>query len=128
MGLVDKAKDAAKRAADAAQKGAGEARDKAQELGLKRKQNALAMWGSGPAYGMDANELLSWHKYGGGKELLTKIYASIGANVDESKGSVGAHFLIEPRFLPNLQTTRKTGIEIPPVGADDVDHLAPGRP
>ncbi len=45
------------------------------------KQNALALWGSGPAYGMDANMLLSWHKYGGGKELLTKLYASIGANV-----------------------------------------------
>ncbi len=45
------------------------------------KQNALALWGSGPAYGMDANTLLSWHKYGGGKELLSKLYASIGANV-----------------------------------------------
>src|SRR5215216_5837959 len=45
------------------------------------KQNALALWGSGPAFGMDANQLLSWHKYGGGKELLTKLYASIGANV-----------------------------------------------
>ena len=45
------------------------------------KQNALAMWGSSPAFGMDANMLLSWHKYGGGKELLAKIYASIGANV-----------------------------------------------
>jgi TRAP-type mannitol/chloroaromatic compound transport system substrate-binding protein len=45
------------------------------------KQNALALWGSGPAYGMDANELLSWHKYGGGKELLAKLYASINANV-----------------------------------------------
>jgi TRAP-type mannitol/chloroaromatic compound transport system substrate-binding protein len=45
------------------------------------KQNALALWGSGPAYGMDANTLLSWHKYGGGKELLNKLYASIGANV-----------------------------------------------
>jgi len=45
------------------------------------KQNALAMWGSSPAFGMDANMLLSWHKYGGGKELLNKIYASIGANV-----------------------------------------------
>jgi TRAP-type mannitol/chloroaromatic compound transport system substrate-binding protein len=45
------------------------------------KQNALALWGSGPAYGMDANMLLSWHKYGGGKELLNKLYASIGANV-----------------------------------------------
>ena len=45
------------------------------------KSNALALWGSGPAYAMDANMLLSWHKYGGGKELLTKLYASIGANV-----------------------------------------------
>src|SRR3954449_3431926 len=45
------------------------------------KQNALALWGSGPAWGMDANMLLSWHKYGGGKELLNKLYSSIGANV-----------------------------------------------
>ncbi|MFN0162010.1 MAG: TRAP transporter substrate-binding protein [Burkholderiales bacterium] len=45
------------------------------------KQNALALWGSGPAYGMDAQQLLAWHKYGGGKELLAKLYASIGANV-----------------------------------------------
>ncbi len=45
------------------------------------KQNALALWGSGPAFGMDANMLLAWHKYGGGKELLNKLYSSIGANV-----------------------------------------------
>jgi TRAP-type mannitol/chloroaromatic compound transport system substrate-binding protein len=45
------------------------------------KSTALALWGSGPAYAMDANMLLAWHKYGGGKELLTKLYASIGANV-----------------------------------------------
>jgi TRAP-type mannitol/chloroaromatic compound transport system substrate-binding protein len=45
------------------------------------KQNALALWGSGPAYGMTAQELLAWHKYGGGKELLAKIFSSIGANV-----------------------------------------------
>jgi TRAP-type mannitol/chloroaromatic compound transport system substrate-binding protein len=45
------------------------------------KQTALALWGSGPGYGMDANMLLAWHKYGGGKELLNKLYASIGANV-----------------------------------------------
>jgi TRAP-type mannitol/chloroaromatic compound transport system substrate-binding protein len=45
------------------------------------KQTALALWGSGPGYGMDANMLLAWHKYGGGKELLAKLYASIGANV-----------------------------------------------
>src|SRR5258707_4537983 len=45
------------------------------------KQNALGLWGSGPAYAMDGNMLLAWHKYGGGKELLAKLYASIGANV-----------------------------------------------
>jgi TRAP-type mannitol/chloroaromatic compound transport system substrate-binding protein len=45
------------------------------------KSTALALWGSGPAYAMDANMLLAWHKYGGGKELLNKLYASIGANV-----------------------------------------------
>jgi TRAP-type mannitol/chloroaromatic compound transport system substrate-binding protein len=45
------------------------------------KQTALSQWGSGPAFGMDANTLLAWHKYGGGKDLLDKIYKSIGANV-----------------------------------------------
>ena len=45
------------------------------------KQNALALWGSGPGYAMDANMLLSWHKYGGGKELLEEIFTTIGANV-----------------------------------------------
>ena len=45
------------------------------------KQNALALWGSGPAFGMDANMLLSWHKYGGGKELLNKLLASVGGNI-----------------------------------------------
>src|SRR6266852_3624082 len=45
------------------------------------KQNALALWGSSPCYSMDANQVLAWHKYGGGKELLAKLYASIGANV-----------------------------------------------
>ena len=37
------------------------------------KQNALALSGSGPGYGMDANMLLAWHKYGGGKQLLEKF-------------------------------------------------------
>jgi TRAP-type mannitol/chloroaromatic compound transport system substrate-binding protein len=45
------------------------------------KQTALALWGSSPAYGMDANMILAWHKYGGGKELLNKVYNSLGANV-----------------------------------------------
>ena len=45
------------------------------------KQTALALWGSGPGFAMDANMLLAWHKYGGGKELLAKLYDSVGANV-----------------------------------------------
>jgi TRAP-type mannitol/chloroaromatic compound transport system substrate-binding protein len=45
------------------------------------KQNALGLWGSGPGYAMDANMLLAWHRWGGGKELLAKLYASVGANV-----------------------------------------------
>jgi TRAP-type mannitol/chloroaromatic compound transport system substrate-binding protein len=45
------------------------------------KQSAIALWTSGPAYGMDANMVLAWHKYGGGKELLAELYNRIGANV-----------------------------------------------
>jgi TRAP-type mannitol/chloroaromatic compound transport system substrate-binding protein len=45
------------------------------------KSTALALWGSSPAYGMDANMMLAWHKYGGGKDLLDKLYKSLGANV-----------------------------------------------
>jgi TRAP-type mannitol/chloroaromatic compound transport system substrate-binding protein len=45
------------------------------------KNSALALWGSGPAFGMDANMLLSWHKYGGGRALLDKLYTTVGANV-----------------------------------------------
>ena len=45
------------------------------------KNAALALWGSGPSFGMDANMLLSWHKYGGGKELLDELYKAVGANV-----------------------------------------------
>jgi TRAP-type mannitol/chloroaromatic compound transport system substrate-binding protein len=45
------------------------------------KSPALALWGSGPAYGMDPNMVLSWHKYGGGKALLEEIYKSLGMDV-----------------------------------------------
>ncbi|HEU0203496.1 MAG TPA: TRAP transporter substrate-binding protein [Burkholderiaceae bacterium] len=45
------------------------------------KNSALALWGSGPAFGMDANQLLAWHKYGGGKALLQKVYQTVNANV-----------------------------------------------
>ena len=42
---------------------------------------AFALWASGPAFGMDANTLLAWHHFGGGKALLDKLYAALGANV-----------------------------------------------
>lgn len=45
------------------------------------KNSALALWGSGPAFGMDPNMLLSWHYYGGGKELQQEIYSSLNMNV-----------------------------------------------
>ncbi len=45
------------------------------------KNAALALWGSGPSFGMDANMMLSWHKYGGGKEMLEELYKTVGANV-----------------------------------------------
>lgn len=45
------------------------------------KNSALALWGSGPAYGMDANMVLAWHYYGGGKALLEEIYKSIHMDV-----------------------------------------------
>src|SRR6478735_4895090 len=45
------------------------------------KNSALALWGSGPGYGMDPNMLLSWHYYGGGKALLEEIYKAIKMDV-----------------------------------------------
>jgi TRAP-type mannitol/chloroaromatic compound transport system substrate-binding protein len=45
------------------------------------KNTAIALWGSGPAFGMDPNMLLAWHYYGGGKELLEEIYKSLNLNV-----------------------------------------------
>ena len=45
------------------------------------KQAALALWGSGPAYGMDPNMVLAWHNYGGGKALLDEIYKSLNMDV-----------------------------------------------
>lgn len=44
------------------------------------------------------------------------LIATVGANYDQSKGNVGFSFLVEPRFLPNLSVSRRTGIEIPPPG------------
>jgi len=45
------------------------------------KEASLALWGSGPAFGMDPNMVLSWHYYGGGKELQAEIYSKLNMNV-----------------------------------------------
>ena len=45
------------------------------------KNSALALWGSGPACGMDANMVLAWHYYGGGKQILEEIYKSLNMEV-----------------------------------------------
>jgi TRAP-type mannitol/chloroaromatic compound transport system substrate-binding protein len=45
------------------------------------KNTALALWGSGPAFGMDPNMVLAWHNYGGGKALLDEIYKTLNMDV-----------------------------------------------
>ena len=45
------------------------------------KNSAVALWGSGPAYGMDPNMVLAWHNYGGGKQMLDDIYKSLNLDV-----------------------------------------------
>ena len=45
------------------------------------KNTALALWGSGPAFGMDPNMVLSWHYYGGGDAMLKEIYKSLNIDV-----------------------------------------------
>ncbi len=45
------------------------------------KNSALALWGSGPAFGMDPNMVLAWHNYGGGKALLEEIYKGLNMDV-----------------------------------------------
>ena len=45
------------------------------------KNSAMAVWGSGPAFGMDANMVLAWHYYGGGKAMLEEIYKNLNLDV-----------------------------------------------
>jgi TRAP-type mannitol/chloroaromatic compound transport system substrate-binding protein len=37
------------------------------------KNSAYSLFGTGPSFGMDANQLLSWVEYGGGKELYNEL-------------------------------------------------------
>lgn len=45
------------------------------------KNTAVALWGSGPAFGLDANQVLAWHYYGGGRQILEEIYKSLNMSV-----------------------------------------------
>jgi len=41
------------------------------------KNSALSLFGTGPAFGHDANTFLGWMEYGGGKELYEEIYRDV---------------------------------------------------
>ncbi|MBI1394527.1 MAG: C4-dicarboxylate ABC transporter [Betaproteobacteria bacterium] len=41
------------------------------------KNNALSLFGTGPALGQDSNTLLAWMEYGGGKELYEELYRDV---------------------------------------------------
>ncbi len=41
------------------------------------KNTALSLFGTGPAFGQDANTLLAWFEYGGGKALYDELYRDI---------------------------------------------------
>ena len=46
------------------------------------KNSAFSLFGTGPALGMDANQLLSWMEYGGGRELYNELLTRVlGLNV-----------------------------------------------
>ena len=46
------------------------------------RNSALALWGCGPAFGMDANMVLAWHMAGEGRALLAEIYRSLNLPVE----------------------------------------------
>src|SRR5207249_2120705 len=55
---------------------------------------------------MDANMLLAWHKYGGGKQLLNKLYASIGANVVSKECMLQSYHQNAEQFEITFNKTR----------------------
>jgi TRAP-type mannitol/chloroaromatic compound transport system substrate-binding protein len=41
------------------------------------KNTAYSLFGTGPSFGMDANMLLSWYEYGGGKQLYNELHQNV---------------------------------------------------
>jgi hypothetical protein len=83
------------------------------------KNQAVALWGSGPAFGMDANMVLAWHYYGGGKELLDEIYKSL--NLD------GAVLPLRPHAHPAARLVQEAGGACTGSQGLEVPHRRPGR-
>ena len=50
------------------------------------KHPAFGLYGAGPDFGMDANQLMGWVEYGGGRELFTEIQAAAGLNITSYLG------------------------------------------
>lgn len=49
------------------------------------------------------------------------MFATVGFNVDEAKDNIGITLAIEPRFLPNSRVSRRTGIDVLPVGVNGLE-------
>ena len=45
------------------------------------KNHAFGLYGAGPDFGMDANQLMGWVEYGGGKELYNEILQAARLNI-----------------------------------------------
>ncbi|WP_197528871.1 LPS-assembly protein LptD [Aeoliella mucimassa] len=81
----------------------------------------------GPKWVASASAVIDFSEAGNIGQSLTfsrigeSLIVSVGANIDESKDNVGFNLLIEPRFLPSLNLTKSTGIDIPPVGAGGLE-------
>jgi TRAP-type mannitol/chloroaromatic compound transport system substrate-binding protein len=84
------------------------------------KNSALALWTSGPGYGMDANMVLAWHNYGGGKALLDELYKSLnGADV--------VSYLYGPMPTQPLGWFKKPVAKAGGHEGPQVPHRGPGR-
>ena len=82
-------------------------------LGPKWIASGSAVFDFGPEGNIGQNLALT--------RIGESLNVSIGINNDVSKDNVGFSFLIEPRFFPDSVLTRKTGIDIPPAGAEGLE-------
>ena len=56
-------------------------------------------------------------RLGFGRGLARREFETFGISMDESRDNLGIHLSIEPRFLASRRFSRKTGLELLPVGA-----------